>query len=762
MAPFSSTFLPLLLRLNPAGEAWPLPPEDDWTGRTLAQAANEGVRLPVTLWQPLLTLDGSQRVTWTAPLLRDLLGYEAEPLGQPVQSLLASSLDAARLQLLEASGTAGVSTEGTDTGEVTDLEMEFQTAGGEVRNLLIRAAPLRGLQLGDAEQRGGLVLGCLWPTAAARSSLPAKQYTMISSVLDSMASPLVLLDPELRYTYCNPQAIRNDSIRQWIIGHTDEEYVAYRGFDPALAQRRRKYLERAIKTRSTVSFEEVFHHPQRVVQLRTYTPVFGPDGSLVYILGNGLEITELRRAQQELQTLNDELEARVQARTRQLEDMAKRLQYDAFHDSLTGLPNRALLYDRLQQALRRASVQEDHYAVLYLDTDHFKSINDTLGHPTGDAVLVEVANRLRQSVRASDTVARLSGDEFMVLLEPLSTPEHATQIASRIQAELRRPIAVSGFEVTVSVSMGIVMCCVPGLETAVDILRDADIAMYRAKAAGRDSYVIFEPQMREHALRQTRLANDLRQALNQEALTVAYQPIVRLATRQVAGFEALVRWEHPERGFISPADFMPVAEESGLLLEIDRWVLRRACTDMVEQQRRSPAHPLSLSVNFSARHFTSSNVFAEVQQTLQDTGFDPQQLHIEITETALLGRPQTVVHTLSSLRSLGVSLHIDDFGTGYSSLSYLHSYPLDTLKIDRSFVQDMTTQASSAELVKTITVMAQNMEMEVVAEGIETPQQLQMLLDLGCTYGQGYLLARPLPLAQAWAVAQEGIAAASD
>lgn len=732
---------PLFSLLNPESQHWT---PADWHALLGTALGTSQDNVAHAAWAPLFTMSRAGQVLEVTPLLEPTLGYGPELVGQHVRQLLYSSLEVMRLQLLHHA---------LDAQGKTEIELVMRHISGEIRHLLIRLMP-------SPTGPEGLLVACLWPEAQfARRKLLSGQRNFMHFVLDSLPAPMVILDTERRYVYCNPQAIRSEEIRRWIIGHTDEEYVAYRGFDPAMAQRRHEYLELAIREKKTVSFEEVFYPPgqDRVLQLRTYTPVFSDAGELVYVVGYGLEITELRRAQQELQLLNDDLEARVQARTRQLQEMTERLQYDAFHDSLTGLPNRALLYDRLQQALYRARKQNGQYAVLYLDTDRFKSINDTLGHPAGDALLIELASRLRQSVRASDTVARLSGDEFMVLVEPISVQEDVLQIASRIQQELRRPIQVAGLEVSISVSIGIVFCCVPGLETAVDILRDADIAMYRAKAAGRDGYVVFEPEMREQAIRQSLLANDLRLALEREELAVAYQPIVRLSTGLVAGFEALVRWPHPESGFISPADFVPVAEESGLLLEIDRWVLRRACTDMVEQQRLSPlSPPLSLSVNFSARHFAGSDIYSEIEKTLAQTGFRAELLHIEITESALLGRPQTVGHTLERLRSLGVKLHIDDFGTGYSSLSYLHTYPLDTLKIDRSFVQDMTTQASSAELVKTITVMAQNMDMEVVAEGIETPQQLQRLLELGCTYGQGFLLARPLPIAQAWAIATSG------
>lgn len=773
----------LLLALNPGEttDQWPdllaslagaWPPAGEAPANTATNAAGASTTasgVPHAAWLPLFAVNPQGRVLYTTPVMQNVLGYGPELVGRHLRELLYSPLERLRLKLL---------LEGLQRrGEAGEMEVIYSCQDGRRRTLTTRVLPRR-LPAADETAGAGagleVVFACLWPEAmAAREQLFNGHLTFYESLLESLPAPVAILDAEGRYVYCNSQAIRSPEIREWIVGKTDPEYVAYRGFDPDMGQRRQQHFRKAVAGQKTVSFEEHFVAPDGsdIYQWRTHTPIFGEGGQLAFVLGHGIEVTELRRTQQELQAINAELEMRVQARTAELEALTRQLQYDASHDSLTGLPNRALFSDRLEQAIERAAGNGPAYAVLFLDTDRFKGINDTLGHPSGDALLRELGRRLRSVVRASDTVARLGGDEFTVLLQPVSSVAEVTQVAARIREELRRPVRLAGpslvepelggLDMAVSVSMGIVMGSAGTYTSAVDVIRDADIAMYRAKAAGRDGYQLFEAQMREQTIAFNRLASELRRALSADELRVVYQPIVGLAGGQVRGFEALVRWQHPERGFISPADFLPVAEESGLLLDIDRWVLRRACLEMQEWQGRYPQlEPLTLSVNFSARHFASVKVVDDVQATLEQTGFEARQLKLEITESALLGHPETVTSTLERLRILGIGLHLDDFGTGYSSLSYLHSYPLDTLKIDRSFVQAMSSQTRSAELVRTIVAMAQNMKMQVVAEGIEEAAQMEVLRELHCDDGQGFYFSRPVPAAEAWAYAQQALTAA--
>lgn len=684
-------------------------------------------------WLPLFALKRDGFVVGATPLLTELLGYTTEQLeGQKVSLLLYSGLERLRLRLV---GEQMYHSQG-----IADLEIIFNHYTGEARPLLVRVMPWEKC----------VVIACLWPEALqAQRGWVGDQPTFLYSLLDNMQISIAILDPDGRYMYCNPKAIRNDEIRAWIIGRTDEEYVAYRGHPPEMVKNRKECFQRAIEEKRAVAFEETMRtrDGSLVFEMRIYTPIFHANGSLAYMVGHGVDLTALRIAESKLKQLNEQLEIRILERTHRAEQLAQELQYQAYHDPLTGLANRFSITKELEMTLQEGK----SYAMLYLDTDRFKAINDTFGHLAGDEVLKEIGHRLSSVFTDGAMVGRLSGDEFIILVRPALSRDQIPKQVAKLQEALHVPMRVSGLEVIVSVSIGIAISdpCHPRVN-ASDVLRDADIAMYRAKGAGRDGYMVFEEWMLEEAVGRNMLANDLRVALGNDELEVAYQPIVRLQTGKVTGFEALARWNHQTRGAVSPAEFIPIAEESGLLLQMDHWVLRRACCDMVEWQEKMGGEPLTLSVNFSARHFVGTSFYEQICQTLAQTGFSPSLLHLEITEGVLLEHRDTVLSTLQKLSELGVHLHIDDFGTGYSSLSYLHTYPLDTLKIDRSFVQDMLTHASSAELVKTIVFMAQNMQMEVVAEGIETTEQLEQLMELNCTYGQGYFFAKPLPIEQAF------------
>lgn len=668
-----------------------------------------------------------------------LLGYGPDVVGERVQALLSTPLEGLRLEGLMRQALQGE--------RLMGIEVPFLHVDGRVRLTVCSVALLHELN----GRESGLAFTCA-PVPGEQATLHSSGQHFYESLLNVLPAPLAILNPQGQYVFCNEGAIRDPDIRAWIIGKTDEEYVAYRNFDPAMLARRKMFYDLAVQERRSVTFEEVFESPERgrVVQARTYTPIFDDAGELSMMMGYGLEITELRSAQEALETLNSELEARVMARTAQLEAANRQIQHDAFHDALTGLPNRALFTDRLEQAMTRSrQLGRPTYAVLLLDTDRFKAVNDTLGHSAGDALLRGLAGRLRSMVRASDTVARQGGDEFTILLEPTTVGETVTELAERIQRTVREPMSLAGEEVVVSVSVGIVLGD-ESYASAEEVLRDADIAMYRAKAAGRGGNQVFSAEMREQTIREGRLEQQLRAALVRDELRVVYQPIVELSSGLVAGFEALVRWQHPRRGLLGPGEFLPVAAESGLEQEIDRWVLRRACLDMGLWKREHPrSRALTLSVNFSAEHFSAPGTVHFIQDVLRDTGFDPSQLHIEITEGVLLGQPQAISQTLQQVQALGVKLHLDDFGTGYSSLSYLHHYPLDTLKIDRSFVASMMENRSSAELVRTIMAMTKNMHLCAVAEGVETREQLAILQALGCEFAQGYFFSRPLPLPDA-------------
>ena len=472
------------------------------------------------------------------------------------------------------------------------------------------------------------------------------------------------------------------------------------------------------------------------------------------------DISSHKETERALSQARAQLELRVKERTAELEALNARLEHDALHDALTGLPNRLLFNDRLQHALARYQNNRDHgFAVLFIDLDHFKVINDSLGHPVGDALLVAVGERLLTCVREGDTVARFGGDEFTVLLEHCDAP-CAAEVVRRLRVALARPFTIQAHTFTLSGSVGLVFS-EQTHEQPQDLLRDADLAMYHAKPQHAGRTQVFSPAMRVEAVQRLELETDLRAALQQNMLEVYFQPIVRLSDETLSGFEALVRWPHP-RGPLSPDAFVPLAEETGLVIELDRYVLRRAC----EQLSRWHAEfsevsgpQLSVNVNLSSQQFMRSDLRSVVERTLAQTGLGAQHLNLEITERLAM-RPVALVDTaVAQLEALGVGLCLDDFGTGYASLSYLQRFPATSLKLDRSFVAGIgegnkdsnkdSNQGSNKDgdkarsLVRGVALIAREFGIRVVAEGIETEAQLLELRALGCEYGQGYLFGQP-------------------
>jgi diguanylate cyclase (GGDEF)-like protein len=461
----------------------------------------------------------------------------------------------------------------------------------------------------------------------------------------------------------------------------------------------------------------------------------------------------------EIKSLNEGLEHRVAERTAQLvkandeltkevserKQIEEQLRHNAFHDGLTDLANRALFMDHLQLALARAKRHEDYqFAVLFLDLDRFKVINDSLGHIVGDKLLVGIARRLETAMRPGDTVSRLGGDEFTVLLDDLRDTGEARTVAERLLRELAMPYNLGGHEVFITVSIGIAISAT-NYQRPEEMLRDADTAMYRAKQLGKARYEVFNQAMHTRAMDMLELERDLRWAVERQELFLQYQPIVSLSTGGLRGFEALVRWQHPQRGLIPPTKFIPIAEETGLIIPIGQWVLKEACRQMRRWQELSSTDELlTINVNLSGKQFMQPDLLEQIQGVLQEIGLDPRSLKLEITESVVMDNIETATRTLEQLRALGVELSIDDFGTGYSSLSYLQRFPVSTLKVDRSFISRITESAGTAEIVRTIMKLAQTLGMDVVAEGVETEQQRAQLRTLECEFGQGYYFARPM------------------
>ncbi|HEV3353905.1 MAG TPA: EAL domain-containing protein [Acidimicrobiales bacterium] len=508
-----------------------------------------------------------------------------------------------------------------------------------------------------------------------------------------------------------------------VLGYGADERIGQNGFDymhPEDQGRARDILAKALATPNVPVQLEVRARRRdgEWRWLEVWITNLLQDPSVAGIVANQRDITE-RRAFQE------------------------RLTRQAYHDALTGLPNRSLFQSRLEVALARAARRERTIAVLFIDLDRFKVINDSLGHETGDELLVAVAGRLREAVRDEDTVARLSGDEFTVLLEEVEDEVEAAQVAQRIIEDIRRAIDLEGHQVFVGASVGIALSH-NGEDRAEDLLRDADLAMYRAKERGRSRYEIFEVTMGARARLRLDLESELRKALENDELVLHYQPEVSLRSGRIIGAEALVRWEHPERGLLMPDEFIPMAEETGLIQPVGRALLHKACVQAGEWQARfGIGAPTRVSVNVSGRQLPT--LVRDVARVLGRTGLDPRTLVLEITESVVMDDPEAAILTFEALRHMGVSLAIDDFGTGYSSLSWLKNFPISTLKLDKSFVQGLGVDPADRAIAQSVLTMASCLDVTVTAEGIETAEQAAELISLGCISGQGYYYARPKP-----------------
>jgi diguanylate cyclase (GGDEF)-like protein len=452
------------------------------------------------------------------------------------------------------------------------------------------------------------------------------------------------------------------------------------------------------------------------------TPLKNEHGEITHFISTGKDITERMQIQE-------------------------RLQYLAHHDILTDLPNRFLFIEHLKQAIARQPRTARHMAVLFLDLDRFKIVNDTLGHGAGDLAIRLAGERIREALRSGDTIARLGGDEFAILLEDLASPDDVPQVIQKIQLALTRPFVLQDREFFLSTSIGVSLHPQDGADP-LTLLRNADSAMYRAKESGRNSYCFYSREMSAKAFERQTLEASLRRALERGEFSLHYQPQIELAGGAPVGFEALLRWEHADLGTVSPAQFIPLAEETGLIVAIDDWVLRTAVAQLAAWL--AAGHPrLTIAVNLSGRSFALPDLPQRVTRILQERGVPAELLELEITESVVMHSSETNVSALESLKRQGLRLAIDDFGTGYSSLSYLKRFSIDTLKIDRAFIRDIAADPDDRAIVDAVIALARSLELRVIAEGVETEEQLALLRRHGCHLAQGFLFARPLPPAEA-------------
>ena len=528
------------------------------------------------------------------------------------------------------------------------------------------------------------------------------------------------------------------------LGYRKEELVGkpvWLTIHPAERESAQQWLNRVYQERLVTSENELqkVRKDGSTVWVRERSQLlFGQDGTPTELHVICRDITERKRAEEQLR-------------------------HNAFHDALTGLPNRALFMNRLERVVEYSKRHEDYlFAILFLDLDRFKVINDSLGHSLGDEFLIAIASRLEACIRPMDTAARLGGDEFTILLEDINDSSDAIQVAERIQAELTSHLDIGGQEVFTTASIGIVISTID-YEQPEDLLRDADIAMYRAKSQGRARYEIFNVDMRDRVVARLQLETELRRAIERQEFRIQYQPIISLSTGRVVGFEALLRWQHPERGLVYPPEFMPLAEEIGLSIPIDQWVLQQACYQTQQWQQQFLPYPtvrddlpgssedattstqsLTVNVNLGNPQFRQPELPRYIHQILQENNLDASNLQLEITENVIMQNDAAATAMLLQLRDLGIQLLIDDFGTGYSSLGRLHRFPINMLKIDRSFVSNIGASQASLEITETIVTLAQKLGVDVTAEGVETAEQLRQLRALNCDYGQGYFFSPPL------------------
>jgi diguanylate cyclase (GGDEF)-like protein/PAS domain S-box-containing protein len=564
----------------------------------------------------------------------------------------------------------------------------------------------------------------------------AEREQLFHLITENAADMIAVIDT-------NGQRLYNSPAYQKILGYGPEELAATSSMDQVHPDDRARVLEASAKARSTGRGERLEYRIRH------------KDGSWRFLESTASAIRSAEGEPMGLVIVNRDITERKRAE--------ERLAHQSFHDSLTDLPNRSLFLDRLQRAVAVSRRHLDFkFAVLFIDIDEFKVFNDSLGHAAGDNLLVQIAKRLTAGLRAADTVsraevgddtelfigvstlARPGGDEFTVLIEELHDPSDAIRVAERVQQRLAVPFDSNGQEIVLSASVGIAFGSNGGIE-APDLLRDAEIAMYRAKSGGKARCEVFDHAMHAGAIKRLQLETDLRRALELNQFRVYYQPIVSLHSGKIVGFETLSRWQRPE-GLVMPGDFIAVADASGIILPMNRQLLYDACRQVRSWQALFPADPpLTVSVNITPKQFEQPDLAAQIGQALQETGLDPGCLNLEITETIAMGDAERSALVLNELKALGVRLDIDDFGTGYSSLSRLQSFPVDTLKIDRSFISRMNTDAETGAIVRIIVMLAHGLRLKVVAEGVETQAQADLLRDIGCELAQGYLYSKPMP-----------------
>jgi diguanylate cyclase (GGDEF)-like protein/PAS domain S-box-containing protein len=640
------------------------------------------------------------------PAMLELFGYSrSEMLTLNAMELYANGEDrAAFRQVLDAQNS------------VREYELELRRKDGETLTCLL-SSMVRRVPNGQIIGYQGIIHDITQRKRAESLLMESEHFTR--AIIASVQQGIIVYDRELRYQVWNRFMEDLSGLpAARVLGTTPAELFPQlkdQGIDALLA--------RALAGETVQSPDLEITPPsggRTVWTSCVFSPHVTRTGEIMGVVGIVHDITDRKEAEEQLV-------------------------HNAFHDALTGLPNRALFLDRLERLLKHSMRRSDHiFGVAFMDLDRFKVVNDSLGHLRGDELLVAIARRLERCVRQGDTVASLGGDEFAVLLGSVNDVRDATRVADRILSELSQPFDLAGHEVFTAASIGIALS-VGGYESPEEILRDADTAMYRAKLEGRCRYEVFDRNMHERAVQTLQVETDMRRALERREFRAHYQPIIDLTTGRISGLEALLRWEHPTRGMIAPAEFVPLAEETGLIVSIGWWILEDACRQMKRWLDEIPeCAGRYVSVNLSSRQFMQPDLLQQVDYALSRTALSPHALRLEITESVVVQHQEAVAASLAALRARGIQLCIDDFGTGYSSLSYMHAFPVSVLKIDRSFISQIGVTGGNPRLVETIVALSRNLGMETVAEGVETQEQLDYLRGLGRLYAQGYYFSKAL------------------
>jgi diguanylate cyclase (GGDEF)-like protein/PAS domain S-box-containing protein len=673
-----------------------------------------------TMPDPLIVCDAEGKIRVVNPAACSIFGYtESELLGGSLTCLVEpGSENANRLCDL------------IQRGKSWDQEMVFRTKSGQSVDISLS---ISNLQSPDLRSVGMVVIGRDIRERKRSEEELKNTLSLLSATLESTADGILVIDREEKMVSFNQKFVTMWRIPPPLMvaqdGSTALNHVLDQLKDPDGFRKKVKELNAQAEAESydlleckDERFYECYSQPQRIA------------GRCIGRVWSFRDITEKKQAQE-------------------------RLHYLAAHDPLTNLPNRTLLFDRLGQAISRVDWHRRLVAVLFMDLDRFKVINDTLGHSYGDRLLKAVGNRLSENVRGGDTVARLGGDEFVVVLADIARAEDVPMVIKKILDSLSLPFGVEAVELFITASVGVSLYPNDG-EDPVMLLKNADAAMYRAKEQGGNNYQFYSPDMNVRIIERLALETDLRRALEREEFLLHYQPQVDLETGRIIGMEALVRWKKPDLGLVSPAKFIPLAEETGLILPIGEWVLRRAC-EQNKSWQEAGLPPIRIAVNLSARQFQQENLAMTIGRVLQETGLDSKFIELELTESLLMKKGEITLSILRELNKMGLRLSIDDFGTGYSSLSYLTRFPIHELKIDKSFVLSVTVDSNNAVVARAIVTMAHGLGLKALAEGVETQEQLDFLRSIRCDEAQGYLFSRPLPTEEATKLLAEGKAFAT-